>query len=261
MRILNALPVSFWARVESKARVAQGKGWGAETVVQEVQAAVSLLPDISRHSPIVADVGANTGKWTRALLTTAPKACVYAFEPSSAAFSRLRDNLEKESRVHLFNVAVGSQAGTDTLWADSPGSGLASLSRRRLDHFDIDFNHSESVQVLTLDSWCSKIQVLPSLIKIDVEGHEMEVLRGAEEVLKSSSVVQFEFGGCNIDSRTYFQDFYYFFQDFGFRLFRLSARGLIPVTRYSELDESFSTTNYFAQKIEGEAKSTRNLDA
>lgn len=53
-----------------------------------------------------------------------------------------------------------------------------------------------------------------------VEGHELDVLAGAEEALKSVQLVQFEFGGCNIDTRTYFQDFFYFFQQHGFAIHR-----------------------------------------
>ena len=61
--------------------------------------------------------------------------------------------------------------------------------------------------------------------------------------------MQFEFGGCNIDSWTHFQDFYYFFRDAGFRLYRLGPKGLDLIERYSELDEAFTTTNYFAQRL------------
>ena len=63
------------------------------------------------------------------------------------------------------------------------------------------------------------------------------------------SVIQFEFGGCNIDTRTFFQDFWYFFQDNGFDIYRVSPIGLIKVKKYNERDEIFTTTNYIAKKI------------
>lgn len=98
----------------------------------------------------------------------------------------------------------------------------------------------------TLDAWCARSGVVPDLLKIDVEGHELDVLAGASDVLHSVSVVQFEFGGCNIDTRTYFQDFFYFFTRAGFNLFRLGPKGLDRIAAYSEAEESFQTTNYFA---------------
>ena len=62
------------------------------------------------------------------------------------------------------------------------------------------------------------------LLKLDVEGHELEVLRGGVRMFAQRRVkmVSFEFGGCNIDSRTYFRDFYYFFQENGLQdIFRM----------------------------------------
>ena len=249
VRGFTALPVPVLRQVEQATLIAQGKGWGGGTVVEEAQAALSLLSATARRNPVVLDVGANVGAWTAAIVASAPGATVYSFEPSAAAFAALANRFVGDERVHLVMTAVGDEVGTARLWADAPGSGLGSLSKRRLDHFDIDFSHSEEVPVLTLDSWHLEHPVRPVLLKMDVEGHELAVLRGATEALMSVEVVQFEFGGCNIDSRTYFQDFYYFFQEAGFRLYRLGPKGLDPVERYSELDEVFTTTNYFAQRI------------
>jgi hypothetical protein len=48
------------------------------------------------------------------------------------------------------------------------------------------------------------------MVKMDIEGHELTALKGFGAALDVARVLQFEFGGCNIDSRTYFQDFWYF---------------------------------------------------
>lgn len=150
------------------------------------------------------------------------------------------------TNVSLLRLALGDSPGNAELWFDEEGSGLASLTRRRLDHFGTDFSHSEVVTVETLDSWAKSAGVRPSLIKLDVEGHELDVLTSGQDTVSQSSVVQFEFGGCNIDTRTYFQDFFYFFQELGFELLRLGPRGLVPITEYRESDEAFVTSNFFA---------------
>ena len=248
-RVLRALPIRALRRLETASRRAQGIGWGVETVSSEVQAALSLLPSAVRRGPVTLDIGANVGSWTAALLTAASDAAVYCFEPSTDAFGLLANRFSGDLGVHLVNAAVGDHVGKTQLWSDAPGSELASLSKRRLEHFGIAFGQSEEVRVLTLDSWQEVNPVHPVLLKIDVEGHEMAVLQGATKVLKSVEVVQFEFGGSNIDSRTYFQDFFYFFREAGFRLYRLGPKGLHPVDTYSEMDEAFATTNYFAQRI------------
>ena len=144
---------------------------------------------------------------------------------------------------------MGASDGVSTLWTNEPGSGIASLTKRNLDHFNIEFSFAEDVAVLNLDAWISSENVpTPHILKMDVEGHELEVLRGAAELLESIHVVQFEFGECNVSSRTYFQDFFHFFESKRFDLFRLSPHGLIPIRNYREEDETFLVTNYFARR-------------
>lgn len=84
------------------------------------------------------------------------------------------------------------------------------------------------------------------VLKLDIEGHELSALLGATETLRQIEIVQFEFGGGNIDSHTYFQDFWYFFTDLEFDLHRLTPTGLNRVAEYSEMLEVFRPTNYFA---------------
>lgn len=150
------------------------------------------------------------------------------------------------ANVSVLPLALGRVAGSAQLWADQEGSGLSSLTQRRLDHFGVDFSISERVVVETLDEWSRGAGVRPDLIKLDVQGHELDVLLSGIETVSQTSVVQFEFGGCNIDTRTYFQDFFYFFKELDFALFRLGPRGLIPITYYREADEAFATSNFFA---------------
>ncbi len=132
------------------------------------------------------------------------------------------------------------------LYADVPGSGLASLTKRRLDHFGLDLSHEEPVPVKRLESWARAANISTvDVLKIDVEGHELDVLKGAGDLLGNARVVQFEFGGCNIDTRTYFQDFWYLLSR-DFQIHRLGPGGTSAITSYTEHDETFTTTNYIA---------------
>lgn len=64
-------------------------------------------------------------------------------------------------------------------------------------------------------------------------------------------MVTFEFGGANIDSKTYFQDFWYFFKAFGFHLYRITPSGyLVYLRSYEEALEKFLTTNVICSRIE-----------
>jgi FkbM family methyltransferase len=224
----------------------QGKGSGAGTTEVEAKIALDFISQIGIIKPVVLDIGANIGSYTQAVRKFAPQATIFAFEPSSAARTRLEDRFIEDSSVVIVPLAIGSTNSEETLWSDTPGSGLASLTKRRLEHFSIDFTQSESINMVTLDSWVNLTNVVPNLIKIDVEGHELEVLKGGLKTLSLTQVVQFEFGGCNIDTRTFFQDFWYLLTETGFAIYRISADGPLRVSRYSELDECFRTTNYLA---------------
>ena len=87
-----------------------------------------------------------------------------------------------------------------------------------------------------------------SKLCIDIEGHEMDALLGFGTAINHIDLIQFEFGGCNIDTRIFFRDFWYFFKKNEFDLFRISPLGIIPIINYKESDECFAETNFLAQK-------------
>jgi len=201
----------------------------------------------------VFDVGANQGQFLRALHTglAGLPAVFHSFEPSRAAFAVLERTAAGWPDVRLNRFGLGARSEEADLHADAPGSPLASLSKRRLAHFRIDFPIHERVQIRTLDAYCAEAGVTGiDLLKIDVEGHDLDVLRGAAETFGRRQVwaLTFEFGGGNIDSRTYFQDFWYLLGDYGMRhIFRITPSGyLARVRSYSEAHERFRTTNFLA---------------
>ena len=84
-------------------------------------------------------------------------------------------------------------------------------------------------------------------MKIDVEGHELDVLNGGKEFFEKKAIdmVTFEFGGCNIDTRTYFQDFWYFFKTYDYKIYRILPNGtFFYIDTYNEEREQFLTSNY-----------------
>ena len=69
------------------------------------------------------------------------------------------------------------------------------------------FDYSEDVQTLRFDRyWPDHLDGgRIDIAKLDIEGHELQALTGFGAALSACRVIQFEFGGCNIDTRTFFQ--------------------------------------------------------
>ena len=245
---LAYLPPALLSHMDSAVKQAQGFGWGAGTVDAECAAAIGLLSPSARSKVVALDVGANIGNWSAALFGQQPHAQIVALEPSGHAFKALEHRFGSDPRITLLNIAAGREASSGTLYADAPGSGLASLTQRDLSHHGLEFSHHESVKIAPLDSVCTEIGLRPNVLKMDVEGHELDVLAGAQEILSHVEVIQFEFGGSNVDTRTYIKDFYDFLSPFGYSMFRVTPRRVVPLVSYRESFEVFQTTNLLASR-------------
>ena len=233
---------------ERKIQRLQGKGYGGRhSIAAEIRAAGRFLP---ARDAIVFDIGANTGAWSRALLAKAGGRVktIYAFEPSAHNHAAIEEIGDK--RVRLVPLAVGEAVGQQTLHYDRAGSGLASLHERRLDHFGIAFSGRETVDVTTIDDFVAENGLgTVDFAKFDIEGHELAALRGAARTMEQGKIraLSFEFGGCNIDSRTYFQDFWYALDALGYRIYVINPLfGATRLKAYDERHEVFLTTNFIA---------------
>ena len=148
--------------------------------------------------------------------------------------------------MQFCNFGLGERSETITLYSDCAGSTCASIYSRQLP--DRDMNLTEIVTLKTLDEFCAQAGINHiHYLKLDVEGHELSVFRGATEMLAKGAIdwIQFEFGGCNIDARTYFRDFFALLSS-QYYLYRLLRNGLAPIQQYHELLEVFTTTNFIA---------------
>jgi FkbM family methyltransferase len=203
------------------------------------------------RTAVVFDVGANVGQFSELFATGYPgKFVVHCFEPSRAAHAILIERFGEDPRFRVNRIGLSSAPGAMSLYYDAPASGLASVYRRSLAHKpDLQPNTSEEIAVSTVDAYCAEHGVEQiDLLKIDTEGHELQVLEGAAALIGAGKVglVLFEFGGCNIDSRTYFYDFYNFFARYpDASIYRLTPSGhCSPILDYEETLEQFGVTNY-----------------
>jgi len=231
-----------------------GVGCGTKVHTSGEMALVRLVDETHNRPCRVFDVGANVGQFAGLITGNCRTAEleIHSFEPSRQAFDQLALRFGDDDRVTLNNFALGSDFGKATLYSDTPASGLSSLTRRDLAHVGRSMDLSQTVKVRTLDSYCEEHGIdRIDLLKIDVEGHERDVLAGASRMFEEQRVdaVTFEFGGCNIDTGIFMRELYYFFRDRDMDIYRITPRGYLRhLERYRESLEQFVTTNYLAQK-------------
>ena len=202
---------------------------------------------------MVIDAGANKGEWSAELLKSKPIIeKLIMIEPQGIHVPSLQKLAgDSSSRVVVEQLAIGAVPGELTLYSDDKGSGLASLYKRDLTHIELIMSQQEVVQVTTLDALAEKYAVKHvTFLKLDLEGHELEALKGAKDLLKRKDIdaIMFEFGGCNIDSRTFFKDFWSLLvSQHQFSLYRLLPKQRLKyLSKYSETLEQFNWQNILA---------------
>jgi FkbM family methyltransferase len=148
----------------------------------ERQVSTYLHAHVSRGQSVI-NVGANVGVYVLPLdrmVGTAGR--VIAFEPNPATCTVLRRNLRMNGmaeRVTVECLAVGAAPGRARLYDPSAGSGFARIGAPHPIFFGAAVPPFVEVPVTSLDEWCGTRGVDPDWLIIDVEGYELEVLRGA----------------------------------------------------------------------------------
>ena len=143
----------------------------------------ALRAELSRGE-VFFDVGAHFGVWSRvAHQIVGREGTVVAFEPSPA-YQKLSLYMGKTG-ARLENLAIGSERGEAVFFAQ--GEALTGSLSREVTAINEQFQSTEvsevRVPIQRLDDYSEETGTVPSLIKIDIEGFELEALRGAEKLL------------------------------------------------------------------------------
>lgn len=197
-------------------------------------------------APIVFDVGAHYGEWSTSLLSQPGQPpTVHAFEPSAVSVERARRTLNGSATVH--QVALSEKPGKAELKIVHPGAGANSL---------VDFTdrsrasgETESVDVSTVDIMIGHLGLdRLTLLKIDAEGHDLAVIRGARGMTGRQAVdlIQFEYNLRWIDSRTFLLDAFEELQPRGYQLGKITAKGVEVYPKWHHELETFTEGNYLA---------------
>ena len=160
---------------------------------------LNTIKDFVKKGDTVIDIGGNLGFFVLILNElVGDLGKIYSFEPSKDLNQKLASAIKINNlqNVTLVNLALGESEGTTTLHYNPNQSGLSSIVR------EIDINSlSEEIKITTLDKFSTNLSGRISLIKIDTEGYEPQVLKGAKELIKRDRpIIYIELGGDHQDS-------------------------------------------------------------
>lgn len=180
-----------------------------------------LLLDIDRIGcgwdiETVFDVGANVGRVSRKYAKKFRNASVHSFEPVGSTFEVLKRNVSRLDNCVPHNMALGRGTSRVLMTAETD-----SVLNRIVE--EGAHSTTEEVEVSSIDLVMEQLEISSvSLVKIDTEGHDLEVLMGARQALQDQRIdlIQVE-ASVNIqnDYHVYLNDFLDFLLPFGYRVF------------------------------------------
>jgi FkbM family methyltransferase len=199
-----------------------------------------------RPDSVCVDVGCHTGQLLRTMMRHAPEGRFYAFEPIPALHRALADGF-RDPRVRVFPYALSDRAGSSTFNHVLSNPGYSGLVRRRYDR-----PHEDDTTIVVETARLDDLVVADDrvrLIKIDVEGAELLVLRGAEGVIgRDRPLIVFEHGPGGADCYgTGPDDVYDLLSRHGLRVQPLDdwLRGRAPLTRAEFAGQFASGANWY----------------
>ncbi len=185
---------------------------------------------------VVFDVGARTDDY---LVRLNDRAKFHLFEPMSSSFDELCQKTSGNPNVITTNAALGCEVGEFSLYPDTqsihqrPHSAVAPIR----------------IRVKRLDDYCQQNGVETiDFLKIDVEGHELEVMKGGRRmILEHTSTMQFEYGGTFQEVGIRLADVFAFLGH-GWNFYRVQPDGLASIPKYAPSLDNFEYANYVVSR-------------
>jgi FkbM family methyltransferase len=141
----------------------------------------------------IIDIGANEGQFADKMRLLFPQAMIYAFEPLPQVYDRLKANFNQDNAFEAINVGLGENQGILEFWENeySPSSSFLRLTdtlKENLEEASIE--KKVEVKIDTLDHvFADRTIQFPLLIKMDVQGFEDKVIKGAGQTIRKADMI------------------------------------------------------------------------
>ncbi len=198
-------------------------------------------------SPVIWDVGAHLGEWALAARQIFPAATIHSFEVMPQIAERLTHLVARDSAITVHALGMSDQPGDRTVHLNEAHDSTNSIAPR-VESPLFQAGTSEFIcQCTTCDQMALTIPP-PTILKIDVEGHEVAVLRGAKAMLASTRrplMIQIEYGDTYLPARSTLRDVYQLLEVGNYQIGRLFPNH-VHFKPYEHTDEHFRMGNLIA---------------
>ncbi len=207
--------------------------------------ALSKIPE--KEGLVIFDGGAQIGNYTEcvieALRRVGKSGEIYGFEPSPKEYKKYEEKFSPKGIIAL-NIALGEAVDRIKFFSPENGTGLGSLHRsdKKSNVYEVE---STTIDTIMRQKSIKKIHFL----KLDVEGNELSVLKGAKETIQSDKIdfIQFEYSTCSLSAGVSFGDLYDLLHK-KYTIYRILRDGFVEIARPGAREEMFFTTNYLAER-------------
>ncbi len=228
-------------------------------------AAIARLSRLSDHDGAVFDVGVNRGTIARHLVRIFPACPSYLFEPLPEQAAELRDRFGSFENLQVVERALGERNGkADFHVGTSPGTSSLFTSDGDLArhyHNEAQVKTTIKVDVQSLDSFCAKEGITKiSCMKIDAQGAELLIFKGAKKMLKAENIdiLMFEwFAVPHYDDCPLFHDLWGYLAGHGYAPYGLYPGRNVPGTGQLRFgDAVFISDRFRRENLQVLAKAT-----
>jgi len=172
----------------------------------------------------IIDIGANEGQFIDKISKILPDVNIYSFEPLKDSFIKLEKKISDKKNITAFNFALGDEEKENIINRNeySPSSSLLELTQLHRNAFPITEKvREEKIFVKILDRAAKDLELKKKvMMKIDVQGYELNVLRGAENTIKDVDIILIETSFYELyKNQPLFKEIYNFLSDRGFNYY------------------------------------------
>ena len=205
---------------------------------------------LDKTRPVIFDVGANQGEYTKMITELLEKKGIadfeiHLFEPQPTCYEALKTKFANDSRYVVNPFGLSDKDGQAEIHFDFSGSSSASLFERK----EVQLDKSATIDLKRLDGYLRDKNLREvHLLKIDTEGNEKQVLSGTGDMLRPEIIhaVQFEYGGTYLDAGVTLAEVVQLLMNRGYKVGKLFPKSVQFKDALGDFQEDYVYANYVA---------------